>query len=51
MRLLFIAMNWLLQGVPATRWWTNPNYTKYDACYGIESDLKHESNAECVALI
>ena len=51
MGLLFILMNWLLHGVPATRRWTNPNYTEYDACYATESDLKHESNADSVALV
>ena len=36
-----------LQGVSLTRQWTNPNYTERNACYAIESDLKHESNVDC----
>ena len=51
MGLLFITMNWLLQGMPATRRCTNSNYAEYDACYATESDLKHESNADSVALV
>lgn len=33
-----------------TRRRTNPNYTKYDACYAVLSDLKHESNDDCAAI-
>lgn len=38
MRLLFIAMNWILQVVPLTRQWTNSNYTERSACFAIESN-------------
>ena len=48
---LFIAMNWLLQGMPTIRRRTNPNYTEYDACYATESHVKRESNADSVALV
>lgn len=50
MELLFIDMNWLVQGVPMTKRRTNHNYTEYDTCYAILSDLKYKSNDDCAAI-
>ena len=51
MGLLFIDMNWLLQGVPTTRHWTKPNYTESSIRFAEETDSKHKIYASFYLLV